>query len=85
MDWKSFDDRSSGWGALTVGNGLPGAMLFGNDSSIAGGGTAGVGVWFCGSGGVDVLFFLPSPSPRTARAGSFLFLSMKIVLLQLLC
>lgn len=42
MDWKYFDDRSSGWASLTVGNGLPGAMLFGNDSSIAGGGTAGV-------------------------------------------
>jgi hypothetical protein len=77
--WNSFEERFSGWGSLSVGNGAPAVIDLGRGFSTTGGGCGGgvgaadgAGVL---SGGVEFRFLFAG-SERDPLAGSFLFLSI---------
>jgi hypothetical protein len=79
MDWYSLDDRSSGCGSSTVGNGLPAWTDLGNGGGGGGGGSStgwgGAGV-SDRSRGVECRRLATCSTRAAARAGSFLFLSI---------
>lgn len=78
--WYSLSERSSGWGELTVGSGLPAATDLGRgggaSSAGAGSGSGADAGVADRCGGVVFRLLAACPARAAARAGSFLFFSI---------